>query len=684
MKKYMLIVVLVSQAAAQQPATAPPAGAETPKPADAQTSEPAEANPAGAKPADSPAGSSPVPAAENWLSGFFDIGYRWRTDVGGSFETYRSIVNLGSGPKLLGTEFVIRDPVRRLFDRIEVRAYNWGDDPYTILQVNAFKENKYRLTTDYRNIAYYDNLPAFADPSLTTHGIAMNEQSYDTHRKVANVLLDIRPGSWLTPYLAYDHNSSSGSGVTTFVSNLNEYPFRSGMSDSTESYRGGIRIELPRFHVSVEQGGTTFKNDQDTYVPPGEIYLGSITSPVLGHTLNLTGLAQAYGIRGSSIYTKGLLSARVTPWMDVTGQFLYSQPSTETNYQQYNSGSFASLNQLLFYNTEQYLATAAAKMPHTTGSAGAEIRPVKRVRLVETWMTDRLRNSASAFQRDLLGSKPPQTIITDPDAALLTNYSQVDSQLFVDLFKGLVGHTGYRYVWGNADEMVLPPQGLVTQDRLRLQRNIVLGGLSYRPGTRYSVNGDFEAGTSASAYFPISLYDYQKFRIHANYSLTGSVSLSANVSWLKNTSPLPNKNDFLSHAESASLNWNPKDGKRFSFLATWEHSNLRSNILYLPPQILIPAISNYWESGHTITGLITTTLPPVFGVTATFSGGGSFLLSAGSNATAYYQPVGKLTIPIAGYVQWNTEWRYYGFGETFYLYQNFRTHLVTTGLRFSR
>jgi hypothetical protein len=153
---------------------------------------------------------------------------------------------------------------------------------------------------------------------------------------------------------------------------------------------------------------------------------------------------------------------------------------------------------------------------------------------------------------------------------------------------------------------------------------------------------------------------------------------------LKNSSPLPDKNDFLSHAESMSVQWNPKATKRFSFLGTWEHSDLRSDIVYLPPQTLVPAISNYWEAGHSITGLISTTLPPIFGVSALFSGGGSFVLSAGSRATAYYQPVGKLTVPIGRHLQWNSEWRYYGFNEAFYLYESFRTHLITTGLRFTR
>ena len=47
----------------------------------------------------SPSRASPVPTAESWFTGWIDLGYRWRTDVGGSLDTYRSFVNLGSGPK---------------------------------------------------------------------------------------------------------------------------------------------------------------------------------------------------------------------------------------------------------------------------------------------------------------------------------------------------------------------------------------------------------------------------------------------------------------------------------------------------------------------------------------------------------------------------------------------------------
>ncbi len=51
-----------------------------------------------------------------------------------------------------------------------------------------------------------------------------------------------------------------------------------------------------------------------------------------------------------------------------------------------------------------------------------------------------------------------------------------------------------------------------------------------------------------------------------------------------------------------------------------------------------------------------------------------FFISSGSRPTSYYQPVAKLWVPLGKHVSWFTEWRYYGYGEAFYLYEGFRTH----------
>src|SRR5262252_7883522 len=127
MRRLTLLVTMMARLAVRGDAQG-----DTPQPAAAATSAPADSQT-----------PTPVPAAEPVLTGSIDLGYRWRSNVGGSFDTYRSIVNLGSGPKLLGADFTITDPKHRAFDRMDVRAYNWGDDPYGTFYLRATKTKVY-------------------------------------------------------------------------------------------------------------------------------------------------------------------------------------------------------------------------------------------------------------------------------------------------------------------------------------------------------------------------------------------------------------------------------------------------------------------------------------------------------------------------------------------------------------
>ena len=161
-----------------------------------------------ARPASDGRCTSPVPSTEPVLTGWIDLGYRWHTGVGGSFDTYRSIINLGSGPKFLGTDFTLTDPKHRWFDQIQVRADSWGDEPSSSVHLEAKKSGVYDFNADYRDFAYFNFLPSYADPLIGT-GVVLDEQSFDTRRKIAALSLDIRPGHWWTPYVGWDHDSSS-------------------------------------------------------------------------------------------------------------------------------------------------------------------------------------------------------------------------------------------------------------------------------------------------------------------------------------------------------------------------------------------------------------------------------------------------------------------------------------------
>lgn len=623
---------------------------------------------------------SPVPETEEWLTGSIDLGYRWQTGVGGSYQTYRSIVNLGSGPKLMGADFTITDPKKRFFDRIDVRAHDWGGDPYSTLHVNARKTRIYDLNVDYRNIAYFSNMPSFSDP-LLSRGIALNEQSFDTHNRLTSVELELLPSHWFVPYLAFDRISDTGNAVNTFVSNNNEYAVPSAVRNAQNNYRGGVRLELRRFHVTVEQGGTSYKDDQRVYQSPGSTNYGNNSVPYFGQTLDLTSLLQAYGIRGNSIYSRALVTANVTPWLDVYGQFLFSQPHSSVNYQQYNTGSFVVASQLLFYTSQQYLLSAEAKLPHTTGSLGADIRPLRKVRIVQSWLTDRLHSGSSAA-----AVQTPLTTAALLSSSLAANYNQEQIDVIYDPTAKLTVRGGYRYVWGDANDVTLPAAGLASADHGTLRRNVGIGGITYRPLSKITLHGDIEAASSSGVYFRTSLYNYQKIRLRAAYQATPSLqfALDANLLNNQNPSPVTGGYDYLVHQESVSFIYAPAARKTWNLQGSYTRSTVRSDITYLDPGTLLPQRDLYRDNGHSATAFLDANLPYRRALPPHVSIGGSFVITSGSRPTSYFQPLAKVSLPFTRNLAWVSEWRYYGFGEAFYGYESFRTHLFTTGVRLTR
>jgi hypothetical protein len=684
MRPLILFGIAMRLAAQDTPAPVAPVDPQT------KAAPPADAaqKPDAAKPADAAqkteAAASPVPLAESWLTGSIDLGYRWRTGVAGSFDTYRSIVNLGSGPKLLGADFTITDPKRRAFDRIDVRASSWGDDPYSTLHLHATKAKLYDFNADYRDITYFNFLPSYADP-LLARGIALDQQSFDVRRRFGGFQLEMLPGHWFIPYIAFDRDSGSGTGATTFVSDANEYAVPNQLRDQTNLYRGGVRLELRRFHATIEEGGTTFKDDQSLFQNSGPNF-GSLTAPVLGQRLSLNNLLAAYGVRGNSVYTKVLLTASAASWLDLYGQFLYSRPDSTVNYQETAAGTLIQQSQLIFYNSEQFLLSAEARMPHTSGSAGAEIRLPHNVRILESWLTDRLDNAGTAASSQILSSPGlSQQIAAQIASSFVTNYNQVETTVIWDALSRLTVRGGYRRVWGDANEAILPPEGLAPTDSGKLRQNVVIGGFTLRPLSKLSVTGEAEGASDNSSYFRTSLHDYQKARGQVRYQAVAGLSFSADFNVLNNQNPATGvKYDYQARQESLSFLWQPAAGKLFDVQGSYSRSSLSSDIGFLTPQNLQPQQSIYRDNANTATALLNLNLPRAGGLAAKITAGGSFFISSGSRPTSYYQPIAKLWLPMGKKLSWFAEWRYFGYGESLFLFEGFRAHTVTAGVRIMR
>lgn len=609
----------------------------------------------------------PPAEVESPLSGSLEIGYRWRTDVVGNFDAYRSVVDLGSGPKLLGTDFTVTDPGGRLFDRFEVHAANWGDDPYSTARVSARRNHVYEFSADYRNMAYFNALPSFANP-LLGRGALLSERSFDMRRRLAAFHLELAPGSRIVPYAAYERSSGFGRGVTTFVAEANEYPVPTRLRDANDIYRAGARLNFGRFHATAEAGGTVFKDDQQVF-ESGVRNPGNRETAFLGQRLFLTELRQAYGVRGSGAFTKFLFASNALSWLDLHGQLFYSRPSTDTSYLQFNAGNFAVSSGALFVAAQQAALASTSRMPHTSAGLGGEVRPFQRTRVLVSWMTDRLENKGANTFNSILSN----------------DYSQADADVIVDATRQLTLRGGYRYLWGDGRHLVTPQTGLAGAEESRLRRYVGKAGLAYRPAVRLSINADLEAASAGRVYFRTSLGQHQKVRFRARYQASGTLTFSTDFGFLKNQNALAgNDYDFEYRNSSVGVHWTPAAVKQVQVDASYSRSTIRSDNTYIAPQFFERERSFYRDNAHTVDGRIGIALPGYGAMIPRLSLGGTFFFSSGSRPTQHYQPLGALTVPISNSVAWISEWRYHGFGETFYGFEAFRTHLIQTGIRVSR
>jgi hypothetical protein len=680
--RFLSVFLLLLPVFAQQPPAAPiiqqappPAAAkpEAQAPAAAKPDEAAQANAAAETKAE-----SPVPSAESWVNGYLDFGYRWVGDVQGNFQQYRSVVNLGEGPKLFGFDLTFQGPSRKLYDTLTLRGMGWGGDPYNTAHLAASKAKGYDLRIDYRNIAYFNAVPSFANPIAPA---GFNERTFDMTRRDASFELDLFPGRRIIPFLAYDRNTGTGRGIETWVLGAtNEFPVPYNIRNHTDRYRGGVRFELNRFHLTLEQGGTTYKEDDNTLWTGNN--LGDRTTPINGQLTRLNSLIQAYGVRGTGVFSRILMTARPADWLHFHGQFLYSQPKTTVNYAEIASGNLYDFSTAAFFPGQFNLASGNAIQPRTSGNGGVELQ-FGRLRLLETLTIDRFHDSGFG----LFSSRAYQNFQVSPSEALnvrqSVSYKQAQTDLIFDVTRGLTLRASHRYTRGDTTVRAGDLSQIGPADRSELHRTVGIFGFTYRPVQRLTVNGDYEASSSDRVFFRTSLNEYHRARLQSKLQLTSSLLLQARFRILDNQNPAPDiRFDFRSRNNSLALFWTPAGGKHVSFMGEYDRSTIVSDIRYLDLPFLTPATSSYRDVAHQATAAVDVNLPRLNG--AKLSAGGSLFVSRGSRPTRYYQPLGRLTVPLHKNVQWNAEWQYYGFGEQFFFFEAFRTHVFMTGLRLTR
>ena len=641
---------------------------------------------------DDKAAEAPAPDTEKTFTGYIDVGARW-VGWAGDRNTYRSMVNLRQGLRLVGMDLTIAPKASMLFDTARIQANNWGGDPYNTARLDVFKKGVYRYNGAYSNIAYFNYLPSFADPTASS-GVFLNQRATDTAIRNFDHSLELNPGGRIIPFFGYERNSDSGHGITTLVEDRNEYPLRDITNWGQNLYRGGVRVEMNRWHATIEQGYSGFKDDQSVYSTAK--LNGNRTTPYLGQTLFLSQGQEFYRIRGDGPYTKALLTANPFNWLDLSGQFMYTKPNTTSTFSQYVAGNLVSPALFLFYPRGTDYAYGDARMPRTSGSLNAELRPFSRLRIRQTWETDKFTNTSTG---NLTASIFPATgpVITSNTPAtdrLEVTRSRLQTEGLLDIAKGYTLRGGYRYEWGESLLRAGANGGSSPSERGELERHVELVGFQARPIKPLTLNADVEIGNGVKTYYRTGLMDTRKYRILGRVTLPKNLLFSTIYSRFENKNPaatvqlgsvsqtLPNQLDFRSQAASANLQWLPGGGKKFTIIADYTRSSIRSDVSYLYPLGLFPLESLYRDNAHTGTLMADVRIPVTKSYAGKLTFGGSFVTTEGTRPSRYYQPLGRLQLPLTPKLEFFAEWRYYGLTQANYTYEGFRSHNFMGGFRF--
>jgi hypothetical protein len=697
----LALLLLAVFPGAQAPAVAPQDQTQ-PTVADQTKPDPSKPDPAKpeqsatdqAKPADAaapaPAPAPAVATASENLTGFIDFGYRFIPNSNGDVNVYRSIVNLGQGPKLFGADITYRPnkgtEAAKLFDRLDVSATSWGGEPYNSARVAMTKAGVYDFSFNYRKMDYFNDLPSFANPELAS-GATTSQNARDTERRLFDAQLDLFPNSKFAPFIALSRDAGDGPGLTNFTNVSDEFTSNTLFNDAEDMFRAGTHFNTRTFHMTLEAGGIWFHDNQQVLYNGATNY-GNVSGPLLGVNQYVTADNQNYNATGSSFFTQASMVWSPFSGLNFTGQFSFSQPSLNLVYGESAAGNLLLESQLLAYSGESATATGQVLKPHPSGTIGMDWRLFRKLRILQSFYTDRFHVSSDAvFVQTLtgvtgvLGGGPQANYSTSTANSdlLISVYNRYQGEAFYDVTSRITMRAGFREEWANA-VVPAPSLDLFGNPELGAEHHgAVLSGIDVRlfKGLTAMAEGEASVG-HGSVYFRTGMPDSDKFKTRLRYKLSTSLSLGLVNTWLSGSNSLPGVNStYHARQSSGNLIFAPHEGKRISFSLDYTNSHTDSRIPILDPTYETQSNSVYAMHANTAGAWVDLAL--FHGSKLGF--GGSLLLDTGTLPTNFYQPRAQFSVPLHPRVTWNTEWRYYGYRESLLPLENFNYHLFSTGLR---
>ena len=189
-------------------------------------------------------------------------------DFSGSHAMWDTLINLGSGPRLLEYTLDMHAPKHTgiLFDDLSFSNFGYGGDPDDVTRFRMLKGTLYNLNASFRrnkNIFDYDLLANPLNPSTSNPNIPILDSPHEflLTRRMSDVNLNLFTLAPVRLRFGWSRVVNEGRTFSTThqgTEGLLLQPTR----QSTDSYHAGFSLRfIPRTSINYDQFYTFFKND---------------------------------------------------------------------------------------------------------------------------------------------------------------------------------------------------------------------------------------------------------------------------------------------------------------------------------------------------------------------------------------------------------------------------------------
>jgi hypothetical protein len=254
-----------------------------------------QAQPDAAKPA-KPVSEKPAAVAGETIShGYLvhqslEVGGRY-TNVSGSQAMWDTLVNQGSGGRILGQSLELRsvNPSKTpFFDNLSTYSTGYGGDPYDVSRLKMNKGRWYDFAGSFRRDRNFFDDNQLASSLLTTFTatapVLVTENDslhmFNTVRRNTDVKLTLLPLYVVNFRAGYNHGTHEGPSYSS-VHNGGDVQVLNWFRKGSDTYNGGVDVKLAkRTTLSYDQFFVFYKGDSTFQLAGANYTLNTTTTPV--------------------------------------------------------------------------------------------------------------------------------------------------------------------------------------------------------------------------------------------------------------------------------------------------------------------------------------------------------------------------------------------------------------------